>query len=320
MSTARIPLLDVSVWRHGSTEERRRLVSRLDDALRGSGFLLMEGHGISPELRGEIRKEAMGFFSLPDVCKRRYRASVGGRGWLPLGSEANAFYGEVADPERADLKESLTIGRSFRTGDPAVDADWFAENVWPDQCPGLEPLCERYTLEVRRVYLELLEMCALALGLPGDWFIDRSRSSPHTFNINHYPAWTHTGPPLEGQFRVGAHTDWGVLTVLDRQPGYGGLQVQTDTGEWALAPYEPNALVVNVGDLLARWTGDRWKSTRHRVLPPRVEAPDEDLVSLIVFLGTDVDTVVEPVTGMAVYPPVVAGEYNRERRTAATVS
>jgi isopenicillin N synthase-like dioxygenase len=320
VSTLDIPLLDISVWRSGPGPRRDALARRLDGALRQSGFLLIEGHGIDPDLGAAIRAEAARFFALPAQLKQAYSAPVGGRGWIRPGGEANAFYGETADPERADLKESLTMGRSFATGDPATDAEWFAPNVYPAECPGLEPLCERYATEVQDLYYELLEACAAALGLAGDFFTSRSCRSPHTFNINRYPPLAQTGMPLDGQFRVAPHTDWGMLTILDRQPGYGGLQVQMPNGEWADAPYEPGAFTINVGDILARWTAGRWRSTRHRVLPPSAQDPDEELVSLILFHEADMDTVVEPLFPGTSYQPVTAADYLRERTAAASVA
>ena len=217
------------------------------------------------------------------------------------------------------MKESLTIGRNFRTGDEETDKAWFAPNVWPAECPELETLCGRFTAQVRDLYYDLLRISAIALALPDDWFVARTRRAPHTFNINHYPPLTRTGPAKQGQFRVAPHTDWGILTILDRQPGYGGLQIQTPDGTWADAPYVPDALTVNVADLLSRWTGERWRSTRHRVLPPPREAPDEDLISLIVFLEAEVDTVIRPVAGDRDFEPVVAGEWLRAREAAASV-
>jgi isopenicillin N synthase-like dioxygenase len=211
------------------------------------------------------------------------------------------------------------MGRSFATGDPATDTEWFAPNVYPAECPGLEPLCERYASEVRDLYYELLEACAAALGLAGDFFTARARRSPHTFNINRYPPLAQTGTPVAGQFRVAPHTDWGMLTILDRQPGYGGLQIQMPDGEWADAPYEPGAFTINVGDILARWTADRWRSTRHRVLPPSPQDPDEELVSLILFHEADMDTVVEPLFPGTSYRPVTAAGYLRKRIAAASV-
>ena len=318
MSTPDIPLLDISVWRHGTADQRARLARRMDQALRQSGFLLIENHGIPAGLRESVRAEASKFFALPAAAKNMYATPVGGRGWIPQGGEANAFYGEVADPARADMKESLTNGRDFRTGDPETDRAWFAPNVWPGECPDLRPLADEFTGLARGLYYDLLRMSAAALDLDEDFFVSHALRGPHTFNINRYPPLSETGRAKEGQYRVAPHTDWGILTILDRQPGYGGLQVQALDGSWSDAPYVPDALTINVADLLSRWTGERWRSTRHRVLPPPDQAPDEQLISLIVFLEAEMDTVIRPVAGNLELAPVRAGEWYRERELAAT--
>jgi len=318
MSMPDIPLLDVSVWRHGTPHQRALLARRMDQALRQSGFLLIENHGVPAALREAIRTEAGTFFALTDDRKRRYTTPVGGRGWIPQGGEANAFYGEVADPARADMKESLTNGRDFRTGDAETDKAWFSPNVWPAECPDLQSLAEEFTGLVRGLYYDLLRLSASALSIDEEFFVSHALRGPHTFNINRYPPLTDTGRAKEGQYRVAPHTDWGILTILDRQPGYGGLQVQGLDGSWADVPYVPDALTVNVADLLSRWTGERWRSTRHRVLPPPDQAPDEQLISLIVFLEAEMDTVIRPVAGNLELAPVLAGEWYRERELSAT--
>jgi isopenicillin N synthase-like dioxygenase len=142
-------------------------------------------------------------------------------------------------------------------------------------------------------------------------------------NINWYPPMTLAGQPEPGQFRIGPHTDFGTVTILDREPGRGGLQVWTERGGWQDAPYAPGAFTINTGDLLARWSGDRWKSNRHRVLPPQAEAPDEDLVSLVYFYEADHDAVIEslqpPIGKPNDYAPVVAAQFLKERLDAITV-
>jgi len=317
MST--IPVIDIQAWREGDLG----LARTVDRALQESGFLLVENHGVSSVLTAQIRACARRFFLLPPQVKVRYAATVGGRGWVPPGREANAFYGEVADATRSDLKESYTIGRDFATGDEYVDGEWFRPNVWPGEVPELAGLCCRYTDALRELYDDLLALCAVALGLGRDWFIRRTRLSPHTFNINRYPAMSETGPALPGQFRIAPHTDWGVVTILDRQVGYGGLQIQRPDGVWEDAPHHQGAFTVNIGDLMARWTGDRWRSTRHRVLPPSASAPDEELISLILFLEADTQAVIEPLAPPIgrgrPYAPVTAGAYLLERANAATV-
>ena len=142
-------------------------------------------------------------------------------------------------------------------------------------------------------------------------------------NINWYPPMTIAGEPADGQFRIGPHTDFGTFTILDREPGKGGLQVWSPDGDWEDAPYHPDAFTINTGDLLACWSGDRWMSNRHRVLPPQAEAPDEDLVSLVYFYECDHDAVVEPLQPPIGKPndhqPVVASVFLKRLLDAITV-
>ena len=153
-------------------------------------------------------------------------------------------------------------------------------------------------------------LCAAALGLERDFFTRHTGHATHTMNINWYPPMAVAGQPEPGQFRIGPHTDFGTVTVLDREPGRGGLQVWTEQDGWEDAPYVPGAFTINTGDLLARWSGGRWKSNRHRVLPPQAEAPDEDLVSLVYFYEADHDAVIEslrpPIGRPNDYAPVVS--------------
>ena len=122
---------------------------------------------------------------------------------------------------------------------------------------------------------------------------------------------------------VDAAPDFGTVTILDREPGRGGLQVWTEENGWEDAPHVPGAFTINTGDLLVRWSGARWKSNRHRVLPPQAEAPDEDLVSLVYFYEADHDAVIEslqpPIGRPNDYAPVVSAQFLRKLLDAITV-
>lgn len=319
--TAAIPLIDLSLWRNGSADERAALAATVDRALIESGFLMITGHGIPADLRAEIRGAARLFFGQPATTKEPYATAVGGRGWIPPGKEANGYLLDVELPP--DLKETFVSGHDHISGDAEVDAEWFMPNVWPSEVPALQQLCEIYAQAMRALAADLLELLSTAAGLPADWFVDRCSASPHSFNINRYPALNRTGPVLEGQYRIAPHTDFGSITILDREAGYGGLQVCTRDGEWIDAPVIPDAYTINIGDLMARWTGDRWTSTMHRVLPPSAEAPDEELISLIFFYEANLDQVIEsfpPPLGRANdYLPVTTEEYLRSRYAAIAV-
>ncbi|TQK52623.1 isopenicillin N synthase-like dioxygenase [Streptomyces sp. SLBN-118] len=290
MTEPRIPTIDLRPWSSGNPAARAAVAARVDKALRSAGFLLVTGHGVDPGLRARIRGAAGEFFRLPEAAKEQYAVRVGGRGWLGPGAEANAYAEGTETPP--DLKESLSFAADEPTGAPAVDAEWFLPNTWPDEVPRLKDLVETYVAQMRELSDRLLELLGVALGEPGTFFTQHTGHPTWGFNINWYPGRDRLGDPQPGQFRIGPHTDFGTVTVLDRQVGRGGLQVFTDEGGWEDAPYDPEAFTVNIGDLMARWTGDRWRSGRHRVLPPPADAPAEELISLVYFYecdpGTDV--------------------------------
>ncbi|MGV9880490.1 isopenicillin N synthase family dioxygenase [Streptomyces sp. NPDC003006] len=289
-SASRIPTVDLRPWLSGDPGARARTARTVDAALRTAGFLLVTGHGVDPGLRAAIRESARGFFHLPAGAKRPYAVQVGGRGWLGPGAEANSYAEGTAAPP--DLKESLSFAADEPTGNAAVDAEWFAPNTWPAEAPELRALVETYLREMRSLSDRLLALLGVALGEDDDFFTRHTGHPTWGFNINWYPGTERVGEPEPGQFRIGPHTDFGTVTVLDRQAGKGGLQVFTDEGGWEDAPFDPDAFTINIGDLMAHWTDGRWRSGRHRVLPPPPDAPAEELTSLVYFYecdpGTDV--------------------------------
>ncbi len=316
-----VPSIDLTPWFSGDAHARAGIARQVDAALRDVGFMLVTGHGVPRALRDEVRASARDFFSLPVETKQRYAVTVGGRGWLPPGVEANGYAEGTETPP--DLKESFAVGADEPTGIRDVDDYWFAPNVYPVEVPGLQQSVVRYLRHMRELADELLVLCAAALELAPEFFTRHTGHATHTMNINWYPPVSVAGEPEPGQFRIGPHTDFGTVTVLDREPGRGGLQVWSERAGWEDAPYDPDAFTINTGDLLARWSGDRWKSNRHRVLPPQAEAPEEDLVSLVYFYEADHDAVVEalqPPIGMPNdYPAVVSSAFLRERLDAITI-
>jgi isopenicillin N synthase-like dioxygenase len=316
-----VPIIDLAPWFAGDAAGRSEVAAAVDAALQDVGFLLVTGHGVPRELRDEVRAAARRFFALPPAVKQRYAVTVGGRGWLPSGVEANGYAEGTATPP--DLKESFAVGADEPTGDAEVDGYWFQPNVYPVEVPALRTTVEIYLARMRELADELLALCAVALGLDAEFFTRHTGHATHTMNINWYPPISVGGDPEPGQFRIGPHTDFGTVTILDREPGRGGLQVWTEREGWGDAPFHPDAFTINTGDLLARWSGDRWRSNRHRVLPPQAEAPDEDLVSLVYFYEADHDAVVEalqpPIGRPNSYEPVVAADFLRQRLDAITI-
>jgi isopenicillin N synthase-like dioxygenase len=320
MSTEMIATVDLSRWRAGGAEADA-VAAEVDEGLQRAGFILVTGHGVDPGLAAAVRAASRAFFALPDDVKQGYSVPVGGHGWIGPGAEANGYAEGTETPP--DLKESYSLGAETATGDADVDRIWFAPNVWPEEVPSLQGLVETYTAEMRRVSDELLALFAHALRLPVNPWAALAAVPTWTMNINHYPPVSVVGDPEPGQFRIGPHTDFGTVTVLDREPGAGGLQVFSDAEGWADAPYDPDALTVNIGDLLEYWSGRRWPSGRHRVLPPQVHAPEEDLVSLIYFYEADHDAVVTPldppIGRIEGLEPVTSAAFIKERLDAITI-
>ncbi|WRZ31544.1 isopenicillin N synthase family oxygenase [Streptomyces phaeochromogenes] len=316
----RIPTVDLRPWVSGDPVAREEIARTVDAALQTAGFLLVTGHGVDPALRADIREAARAFFRLPAEVKQPYAVKVGGRGWLGPGAEANGYSEGTETPP--DLKESLSFATHEPFDDPEVDAEWYAPNVWPAEAPGLRALCEEYLARMAELENHLLALLGEALGLEPDFFTRHMDHPTYGFNINWYPGTEVIGEPEEGQFRIGPHTDFGTVTILDRQAGKGGLQVYTDEGGWEDAPFDPEAFTINIGDLMARWTGDRWRSGRHRVLPPPADAPAEELMSLVYFgectPGTVVESVPAPV-GRVAHEPVDSHTYLRAKLDSITV-
>jgi isopenicillin N synthase-like dioxygenase len=137
MMQSSVPVIDLAPWRSGDRSARAAVAADVDAALQSVGFFLITGHGVPSELRAEVRRQARAFFALPPAIKQTYAVTVGGRGWLPPGAEANGYAEGTRTPP--DLKESFAVGADQPTGDPDVDAFWFQPNVYPAEVPALEP-------------------------------------------------------------------------------------------------------------------------------------------------------------------------------------
>jgi isopenicillin N synthase-like dioxygenase len=313
-----IPAIDISRWRSGGS---RKVAAEVDEALQRTGFILVTGHGVAPTLARDARAAARAFFAQPDTVKQRYAAGGGGRGWLAPGAEATAYAEGTQTPP--DLKETFKLGADIATDDPHVDQVWIAPNRWPAEVPDLQPVLTEYCAAMRVLADDLLALFAEAVGLPNNPFAELANNSTWWLSVNHYPPASLIGRPHPGQYRLGPHTDFGTVTILDREPGKGGLQIYSDADGWRDAPYDPAALLVNTGDLLEHWSGRRWPSGRHRVLPPSPDAPDEDLVSLVYFYEANYDALVNPlappigrIAGLA---PVMSSTFIKERLAAITL-
>ena len=188
-------------------------------------------------------------------------------GYLPPQSESLARSRGVEAPP--DQKESFNGGPErapASLSDPEALGFCFAPTIWPEAPPGFHEAWRAYYRALEDLAARIMGVFALALKLPEDFFapfIDAPVSALRALN---YPALS--GPAKPGRIRAGAHTDYGSLTILLPQAGSRGLEILTPDARWVEVPPRPGAFVVNIGDLMARWTNDRWISTLHRVVIP----------------------------------------------------
>jgi validamycin A dioxygenase len=306
-----ILIFDLSEWRSADPAQRASMARTLDATLRQTGMFLLRGHNVPVSLTDKMRAQGRAFFSLPSDQKKKYRVSRPyDNGWRGLGElQVGAIYGVDNAP---DLHEAFHIGPSHRTGNVKFDSLYYPDNKWPSELPELRVTASDYTSHMVRVTQEVLEVLATVLEIPKDFFTSQAARATWTQNVNWYPSLRTVGSVAEGQMRVGPHSDYGTISLLDRQQGVGGLEVWNEQDGWFAPPYEANTLSVLLGDLMNLWTDGRWRAARHCVLAPPSSVPEEELVSLVFFFEANPDTRIEPLAapagGGAGMSPVISGE------------
>ncbi len=294
-----IPVVDITPLRDGS--DPASVAAALHAASTGLGFIYIRGHGIPDTVIDRAREAAFAFFRSPEDDKRAVAVSDSHRGWLAQGGA------RMQDGARPDLKESFIWGMETPDGSLPDAHGLRGHNRWSSIVPNLRGAAMDYFGHAHDVAHHLMRGFAIGLGLAPDYFLRTATRPLSRASFVYYPA--QPEDMGEEQFGVGPHTDFGVLTVLC-QDAVGGLQVQTVDGEWIEAPPIEGTLIVNVADLLSRWTAGAYKSTPHRV----VNSSGRERLSLVLAFDPDPETLVDPAAifgdghpGME--PPITCGDY-----------
>ncbi len=262
VSAASLPVIDISRLTGASAADRQKVGAELRAACADKGFFYIKNHGVSELLIDDVFKEAAAFFALPaeqkaEVDKAQSKAN---RGYEPL-------QGQTLEPGTPpDLKEGYYIGPDHKPDDPRVIAGMFnhGANQWPSQRPNFRPVMQAYLGVMLDLSARMMGGIALSLDLPEQYFAGFCNNAMATVRLLHYPPQPARARP--GQKGAGAHTDFGGLTLL-RQDNVGGLQVWDQSSDgWIHADPLPGTYVVNLGDMISRWTNDRYRSTIHRVV------------------------------------------------------
>ena len=311
-----IPAIDIAPFLDGS--DKGAVAGQVARACERIGFLLVSGHGIASDVIDRAFERSRAFYDMPQERKDSWHPPGPSRqrGYHGLATRGLAYtLGEQGPP---DLRESFFLGpvddhqAHFRSRPDAIDA--YAPNIYPDKPAGTAQALVSLYRACERLSADLLRIFAVALGEPEDFFSNDIQRHFSILASHHYPPLA--VPPDPGQLRTGAHTDYGTLTILAMTEADGGLEVRIPGGRWQGVHPPPGALVVNLGDMMARWTNDRWTSTLHRVANPRaLGSADSRRQTIGYFMHPDFDATIRAISSCVPehappkFPPISAGAH-----------
>jgi isopenicillin N synthase-like dioxygenase len=321
--TFHIPTVDIAAYvRSGSDAERAEVARAIDDACRTVGFIQITGHGIPDEVIAGLTDAMDRFFALDLEAKKAYRTPPQiNRGYSPPKSESLSLSLGVEQASRMnDFFEAFNVGAGAAQYPDAGELPQpdYADNVWPD-VDGFDTRVQAYFAEAARVARTMTRIFADALGLEPDFFARRTGHSLDVMRMNNYALPPGTDVTLDGDLvGMGEHTDYGIVTILWADQ-VKGLQVLGADGSWNDVSPADDALLINLGDITARWTNERWMSTLHRVKPPVIDGTIERRRSAAFFHDGDVDALIETLPSCVddqhpdLYAPVTVGEHIRAK-------
>ena len=304
VSVSEIPVIDIGNLLDGGPSDYEAIAERILHAATSTGFFYVENHGIAQSLIDDVLALSRQFFSLDDDLKQAVAVTDRHRGYLEIGEAKMEGSGTI------DLKESYIWGREFT---PAALADLadnplIGANRWPAEIPEMKTTFNDYFEQCVDLGKLLLRVFAVSLGVDLGYFSGQFAYTITRASTLYYPP--QPGSMGEKQFGVAPHTDYGTLTLL-HQDDTGGLQVYGNDG-WVTAHPIAGTFVVNVGDLLSRWTNGVFASTPHRV----INSSDHARQSLAVFVDPDYDSMIIPVVAEGDSPkfsPISCGEHIQKR-------
>jgi isopenicillin N synthase-like dioxygenase len=306
-----IPTLDIRRFSESASQaDRAAFVAELGAAYREWGFAGIRGHGIAQSLIDDAYAVFAEFFALPESTKRKYHVAGGGgaRGYTPFGVETakGATY--------SDLKEFWHIGREIPRD--SKYADVMQPNLWPEEVPHFREVGYALYQALDQLGSQVLGALALDIGLPEDYFVDKTDNGNSILRPIHYPPITTPDIP---NVRAGAHEDINLITLLVGASA-AGLEVLSRKGEWVPFTADADTIVVNIGDMLQRMTNHVYPSTTHRVVNPPGALARQPRYSTPFFLHLNPDVVIDvlPSTITADNPsrypePITAHAYLEQR-------
>ena len=312
MDKNQIAHVDYLDYSQGDAETRQAFVQTFGDSFSNMGFAIVKNHGVSAELRAKLFEVSKQFFELPEDLKRAYEDEKlnGQRGYISKNKES------AKGKSVPDLKEFYHIGQTVKDNDP-IKAE-YPDNIWPKEVTEFEAVGQEVYDTFENTGRNLLRAIAVYLGLDENYFDAKIHNGNSILRLLHYYPVADKSQIPAGAVRAAAHGDINLITLLMGGSAQ-GLQAQSLDGEWISVSPAPDEIVINIGDMLARLTNDRLRSTQHQVITPNEESWTKPRYSTPFFLHprsdmdlTCLDSCVSAENPKG-YPDVTAGEFLTER-------
>ncbi|KAF9891713.1 hypothetical protein FE257_003725 [Aspergillus nanangensis] len=335
-ATPALPIYDFSKFLNGDTQERHQTAVKIVDAFKAFGFVYLTNHGISGDSIDSLFDWSKRFFYLPEEIRTSpsvirpdpEQNSYIARGYSPIGREklSQATDHSQLETLRAvpDAKDMFEMGADKGVPQSREPNRYPAETA----LPGFEKWTRSFFWDAHGLSMDILRSIAVGLGLEENYFVDYHQDADNLFRLIRYPAVERDALVAGTTARTTPHTDYGSITVLF-QDDVGGLEVEdpANPGSYLKATPVKDAVIVNVGDFLMRWTNDTLKSNLHRVVAPPADRElgggmelTKERYSIPFFIQADRHKVIECAQGLegagAKYPPISAGEYLARRTNA----
>jgi len=307
-----VPSLDLADFTSGDAERRARFVQQLSDAYQNIGFIALRNHGLDNELTQRLYAATQKFFALPDEVKQKYEVPelAGQRGYVGKGKE------HAKGRNTGDLKEFYHVGQNVTDNDPIKDE--YPDNIFPAEIAEFKEVTLEAYRKLEAAGKQVLKAIAINLGLDENYFDEKVHNGNSILRpIHYFPIENPDSVPADA-VRAAEHGDINLITLL-MGASADGLQVLRRDGKWIPITALPEQVVVNVGDMLARLTNNKLKSTIHRVVNPPRELMHTSRYSIPFFMHprsemdlTCLESCIDAQNPKA-YPDATAGEYLNER-------
>jgi isopenicillin N synthase-like dioxygenase len=276
-----VPVIDLD------TDDAAGVARQIREASVEVGFYVLTGHAIPQRVFDEAFAAARAFYALPEPVKLQYEMDRSQTGYLPSGRSVIKA-STIADNRKEDVTEIYLLRNDLRRFHPDLIAGrrFRGRNRWPAELPAFRPALLSYMLHMEHLARSLMPCYETALGLARGALAPFFEEAQLSVSVAHYPV---SDASDSGRYGLAPHTDAGFLTFIPMQ-AEPGLEIRDAAGNWFAPPVVEGGILVNTGDMLARWTNDAFLSTPHRVMVMR----DRARTSLPFFFYPALDAVIDP--------------------------